>query len=108
MKLTLLACMCHAGAVVESDIHTLDTELAGWVLHVLCFIVPRQICTLGDSSRRSSDACESFGAVLKKTIKHLNCRRRIQKDVGTHMDNGKVTRVNRPSNAATPSKHFVA
>eukprot|EP00965_Chrysotila_dentata_P024439 809129-Pleurochrysis_carterae.AAC.1 len=64
--------------VLATDIYKLNTELAGWVLHVLCFIVPRQILPLGDPSRRSCDACESFGAMLKKIIKHLTCRRSLR------------------------------
>ena len=32
---------------------------------------------LGDPSRRSCDACESFGAMVKKVIKHATCRRRL-------------------------------
>eukprot|EP00965_Chrysotila_dentata_P210087 6185679-Pleurochrysis_carterae.AAC.1 len=46
----------NLAGVLATDIYTLNTELAGWVLHVLCFIVPRQILTLGDPSRRSCDA----------------------------------------------------
>ena len=44
--------------------------------HIACNIVPRQIVELGDPTRRAADACESYGAVCKKTIKHLTCRRR--------------------------------
>ena len=62
--------------VLSNDIYALNPVLAAWVLHVLCFIVPRQIVELGDPTRRSCDACESFGAVLKKLIKHATCRRR--------------------------------
>ena len=58
------------------DIHALNPELSGWVLHVLVFIVPRQMVELGDPARRSCDACESLGAAIKKIIKHLTCRRR--------------------------------
>ena len=47
-----------------------------WVPHILVFIVPRQMVALGDPTRRSCDACESFGAMAKKFIKHATCRRR--------------------------------
>ena len=47
-----------------------------WVMHILVNIVPRQCPLLGDPSRRSCDACESFGAMAKKLIKHNTCRRR--------------------------------
>lgn len=43
--------------------------------HVMVFIVPRQIVPLGNPAR--CDACESFGAVVKKIIRHLTCRRRV-------------------------------
>jgi hypothetical protein len=43
----------------------------------MVFIVPRQIVPLGDPARRSCDACESFGATVKKIIRHLTCRRRV-------------------------------
>ena len=80
--------------VVACDLYALNPELAGWVLHVMCFIVPRQIVPLGNPSRRSCDACESLGAVVKKTIRHLSCRRRITRGEGSvrHV-NGKVVRV---------------
>ena len=45
--------------------------------HIACNIVPRQIVDLGDPSRRAADACESYGAVSKKVIKNLTCRRDI-------------------------------
>ena len=35
-------------------------------------------------SRRSCDACESFGAMLKKIIKHNTCRRRIKSEASEH------------------------
>ena len=50
--------------------------MASWVFHIGAFIVPRQMVELGDPARRSADACESFGAMLKKLIKHATCRRR--------------------------------
>eukprot|EP00965_Chrysotila_dentata_P218190 6190449-Pleurochrysis_carterae.AAC.1 len=66
-------------ATLSVDIHKLNPMLAGcWVLHVLCFVVPRQILELGDPSRRSCDACESFGAMLKKIIKQLTCRLNVR------------------------------
>ena len=52
--------------------------------HITCFIVPRQILRLGDPARRSCDACESFGAWLKKTIKERTCRRRLRTDPSKH------------------------
>eukprot|EP00966_Prymnesium_polylepis_P080492 1864991-Prymnesium_polylepis.1 len=40
---------------------------------------------LGDPARRACDACESFGAMLKKLIKHSTCRLRVMGDkVTTH------------------------
>jgi hypothetical protein len=48
----------------------LKSTLLTWKLHILCFIVPRQLVELGDAARRSCDACESFGAMVKKLIKH--------------------------------------
>lgn len=39
---------------------------------------------LGDPKRRSCDACESFGALVKKSIKHLTCRRRIKEEATDH------------------------
>eukprot|EP00965_Chrysotila_dentata_P055149 1830482-Pleurochrysis_carterae.AAC.2 len=62
---------------VALDLLKLIPELAGWVPHVMTFIVPRQILTLGDPSRRSCDACESFGAACKHVIKKLTCQRHI-------------------------------
>ena len=44
---------------------------------LVLFIVPRQMVSLGDPTRRSCDACESFGAMVKKLIKHSTCRRRL-------------------------------
>jgi len=62
------------------------------VFHVLClFIVPCQILTLGDPSRRSCDACESVGAMLQKVVKHLTCRRNVREAGTAHSGaNGKV------------------
>ena len=58
--------------------------MKAWVLHVLCFIVPRQIVELGDPSRRSCDACESLGSSIKKLIRHLTCRRRASAQMHAH------------------------
>ena len=57
----------------------MNPTMQTWVFHILCFIVPRQILELGDPARRSCDACESFGAMFKKIIKHLTCRRNISR-----------------------------
>ena len=37
----------------------------------------RQILWLGEPAKRACDACESFGAMVKKIIRHLTCRRNI-------------------------------
>ena len=50
----------------------------------MVFIVPRQMVYLGDPKRRSCDACESFGAMVKKLIKHSTCRRRLKKETVEH------------------------
>ena len=55
-----------------------------WVPHIMVFIVPRQMVLLGDPSRRSCDACESFGAMVKKIIKHNTCRRRLRGEAVEH------------------------
>ena len=52
--------------------------------HVLVFIDSRQHLPLGDPKRRSCDACESFGALVKKTIKHKTCRRRLRDEPTEH------------------------
>ena len=70
---------------MAADLYALNPELAGWVAHVMCFIVPRQIVPLGNPVSRACDACESFGAVVKKLIKHTTCRRRLTNKCGaTH------------------------
>ena len=51
----------------------------------MCFIVPLQIIWYGDPARRSCEACESFGAMCKKIIKHLTCRRNLS-DISHHSD----------------------
>lgn len=62
---------------VALDCLALKPTLEAWVFHVMCFIVPQQMVLLGDPSRRGCDACESFGAMVKKLIKHTTCRRRL-------------------------------
>ena len=66
-----------AGNKVANDLLRLKPTIQSWVPHVMCFIVPRQILKLGCPSRRSADSCESFGAWLKKNIKHRTCRRHM-------------------------------
>ena len=39
---------------------------------------------MGDPARRSCDACESFGAMVKKLIKHSTVRRRLRKATHNH------------------------
>ena len=68
---------CNGARAVSRDLLALKPTMESWVPHIACNIVPRQIRELGDPTRRSADACESFGAVCKKTIKHLTCRRSI-------------------------------
>ena len=70
--------------VVARDLHALNPEISGWVLHVLCFIVPRQYVPMGDPTRRSCEACEALGASMKKIIRHLTCRRRVTSQYHTH------------------------
>jgi hypothetical protein len=47
------------------DLLDLKPTMKSWVPHIACNIVPRQMVALGDSGRRSADACESFGALTK-------------------------------------------
>jgi hypothetical protein len=63
--------------VVNNDLHELKPTGISWVPHILGFIVTQQMVWLGDPSRRSCDACESFGAMTKKIIKHSTCRRHL-------------------------------
>eukprot|EP00966_Prymnesium_polylepis_P113195 2617828-Prymnesium_polylepis.1 len=49
--------------------------MKSWVPHIACYITPRQTVTMSDPNRRSADACESFGAMAKHTIKTLTCGR---------------------------------
>ena len=60
------------------DLLELKPTMMTWVPHVSCFIVPRQIVKQGEPAKRSTDASESFGAVLKYRIKHQTCRRRVR------------------------------
>ena len=62
----------------------LSPTMKTWVPHILLFIVPRQMAEIGDPSRRSCDACESFGAMIKKIIKHLTCRRAVKANATPH------------------------
>ena len=71
---------------VYRDLHELKPTGMSWVPYILLFIVPRQMLMLGDPARRSCDACESFGAMLKKIIKHATCRRRLHGDKETTHD----------------------
>ena len=72
-----------AGNKVALDLIRLKPTLESWIPHVMCFIVPRQILALGCPSRRSADACEAFGAWLKRCIKHRTCRRNVSKTATT-------------------------
>ena len=78
-KMRALSAFNHAIPVVN-DLLQLSPTMRTWVPHILLFIVPRQMVMLGDPSKRSCDACESFGAMIKKIIKHLTCRRSIKVD----------------------------
>jgi hypothetical protein len=69
---------------LANDIYQLNPELSGWVLHVMCFIVPRQIVELGEPARRACDACEAIGSVCKKLIRHNTCRRRVSQQQHAH------------------------
>ena len=70
------------------DLLALKPTMRSWVPHVACSIVTRQIVDMGDPTRRSADSCESFGAVLKKVIKHLTCRRRTTSELNRHSARG--------------------
>ena len=73
---------CNGARACSRDLYELKPTMASWVPHIACFIVPRQIVELGDPSRRAADACESYGACAKRTIKHLTCRREIGRGFG--------------------------
>ena len=66
------------GSACCNDLLALNPNLKTWVPHILVNIATRQISLLGDPARRSCDACESFGAMTKKLIKHNTCRRRVK------------------------------
>ena len=68
----------NLSARVANDLLALKPTMQTWVPHILVFVVPRQMVLLGDPTRRSCDACESFGAMVKKLIKHTTCRRRVR------------------------------
>ena len=69
--------MFNLAVPVVRDLLELKPTMLTWVPHILLYIVTRQMVFLGDPVRRSCDACESFGAMLKKIIKHATCRRRV-------------------------------
>ena len=69
----------NKAARVANDLIELKPTMLSWVPHIMVFIVPRQMVELGDPARRSCDACESFGAMVKKLIKHNTCRRRLKR-----------------------------
>ena len=69
---------------VCNDLLRLKPTLLSWVPHIALFIVPRQMVFLGDPTRRSCDACESWGAMVKKLIKHTTCRRVASSTVTHH------------------------
>eukprot|EP00966_Prymnesium_polylepis_P326173 7382094-Prymnesium_polylepis.1 len=73
----------NLSAKVANDLLELKPTLMSWVPHIAVFVVPRQMVQLGDPARRSADACESFGAMFKKLIKHSTCRRRVMGDKTT-------------------------
>ena len=60
------------------DLMQLKPTMQSWVPHISCFIVSRQIVWLGNPTSRACDACESYGALVKKIIKHATCRRRVK------------------------------
>ena len=78
----------NAGALVATDLLELKPTMETWVPHIAAFIVPRQVLELGDPTRRSCDACESYGAKLKQRIKHLTCRRTLTRDTVKHTRSG--------------------
>ena len=80
----------NLGNKVAIDIHELKPAMLTWVPHIMCFINPRQLVALGDATRRLCDACESFGAMAKKLIKHSTCRRRLESSGLTHRQRGKA------------------
>ena len=79
----------NLGCEMGNDLIELKPTLMSWVPHILAFIVPRQMVELGDPTRRSCDACESFGALVKKVIKHATCRRRVKGNAKSTVHNSK-------------------
>ena len=73
---------CNGARACSRDLLELKPTMASWVPHIACNIVPRQIVDLGDPARRAADSCESYGAVAKKTIKFLTCRRSVTATYG--------------------------
>ena len=67
----------NLGCLCANDLITFIPTLRSWVPHIEALVVPRQILRLGDPSRRSCEACESFGAVCKAIIKNTTCKRAI-------------------------------
>ena len=67
----------NLGNQCSNDLLTLKPTLQSWVPHVLAFVDPQQAVLLGDPTKRACDACESFGAMTKKLIKHNTCRRNL-------------------------------
>ena len=74
----------NLGSVCANDLLILKPTMKSWVPHVLVFIDSRQHLELGDPKRRACDACESFGALVKKVIKHQTCRRRLRDEPSEH------------------------
>mmetsp|Transcript_13807 Transcript_13807/g.29920 ORF Transcript_13807/g.29920 Transcript_13807/m.29920 type:complete len:207 (+) Transcript_13807:1497-2117(+) len=58
----------------------LKPAIRPWVPHISCFVVPRQMLWMGDPASRAADSCESYGAMVKKMIKHSTCRHRVRGD----------------------------
>ena len=78
----------NLGNAVAIDVHELKPAMLTWVPHIVSFIVPLQLVALGDATRRSCDACESFGAMAKKIIKHATCRRPLRVEPSAHKAKG--------------------
>ena len=78
-------CACLAANVSSRNLYQLKPTMKAWVPHVASFIAPRQVLLLGDPTRRSTDASESLGAVQKKRIKYLTCRRRLRTVASEHV-----------------------
>ncbi|KAL1520725.1 hypothetical protein AB1Y20_022293 [Prymnesium parvum] len=87
-------------AICYADLMQLKPTMQSWVPHIALNIVTRQMVILGDPMRRSADACESYGAVVKKFIKHLTCRRTIKEEQSNH------TRVTSLGNKVIWKQHF--